>query len=740
MRRAAIALTILACACRGGGGGGDAGTTTTSSASDGGVYDAVAIARAEDMRRGKDVPSEARSSHDVAARRRAARALARIGDASSLDGLLAMLGDEDAEVVGWSAYGLGFACKGHEDVHVKALAARAANMPSTKSATIDSYGAIARAIGRCGAASSEQELRALLDAGGAWREPALLGLGDLASRKKQLGAETLSSLLDAASSKDAPADTAFYALSRIDVGDALATRVIGAAKAALGRDTPARIFAVRALGRAPRSLAKDAAPELARVVTDAKTFHAAERAEAARGLGALGPDGANAAADALATLAPRPADDPDARAKAATAAAGAEFHVLYTLIGSLGTEPPKRAETTLGVLGRVGVGIGATKDPYAPSPALLRRLADLRCSAALGLVRGALDADVLAKCDADGSAIKESARLTVLLRRPLGDRKTLFHQFANSPHLRVREQAVEAIAEKPELGDMGAVVLAEALASKKPGLVATAAEVVHAHPERAMVLAESEKRAALDPRAPPPSDTPAKEMSKDVRRALAAALAEKWPDDAFETRIALLDAAAAITLPQTKAVATAACADANVVVREHAQRALRSIGENVAECAQKEPDAKPAAEIGAVLAAPARVKLKTDTQDLVIVLEPDLAPVTTTRLAALVKSGFYKGIVVHRVVPGFVVQLGDPEGDGYGGSGKPLRCETSPVPFAPLDVGMALAGRDTGSSQFFVTLSRTPHLDGEYTRVGHAEGNWWDVAEGDAVVDAQISE
>src|SRR5262249_7793721 len=156
----------------------------------------------------------------------------------------------------------------------------------------------------------------------------------------------------------------------------------------------------------------------------------------------------------------------------------------------------------------------------------------------------------------------------------------------------------------------------------------------------AMVLAESEKRAALDPRAPPPTDTPAKEMSKDVRRALAAAIAEKWPDDAFETRIALLDAAAAIALPQTKAVATAACADANVVVREHAQRALRSIGESVAECAQKEPDAKAAPEIGAVLAAPARVKLKTDTQDLVIVLEPDLAPVTATRLSALVKSGF----------------------------------------------------------------------------------------------------
>ena len=72
--------------------------------------------------------------------------------------------------------------------------------------------------------------------------------------------------------------------------------------------------------------------------------------------------------------------------------------------------------------------------------------------------------------------------------------------------------------------------------------------------------------------------------------------------------------------------------------------------------------------------------------------------------------------------------------------GTSLRCETSPVPFAPLDVGMALAGRDTGSSQVFVTLSRTPHLDGEYARVGRAEGAWFSLAQGDIITDAKIVE
>ena len=89
---------------------------------------------------------------------------------------------------------------------------------------------------------------------------------------------------------------------------------------------------------------------------------------------------------------------------------------------------------------------------------------------------------------------------------------------------------------------------------------------------------------------------------------------------------------------------------------------------------------------------------------------------------------------MHRVVPGFVVQLGDPDGDGYGGAPRPpLRCETSPASFEAGAVGIALSGRDTGSSQFFVTLGREPHLDGEYALVGHAGPGWDRLVEGDVV-------
>jgi cyclophilin family peptidyl-prolyl cis-trans isomerase len=81
------------------------------------------------------------------------------------------------------------------------------------------------------------------------------------------------------------------------------------------------------------------------------------------------------------------------------------------------------------------------------------------------------------------------------------------------------------------------------------------------------------------------------------------------------------------------------------------------------------------------------------------------------------------------VVPDFVVQGGDPRGDGWGGPGYTIRCEINPRPYGRGAVGMALAGKDTGGSQFFVTHGPQPHLDGGYTVFGQ-------VREGMAVVDA----
>jgi cyclophilin family peptidyl-prolyl cis-trans isomerase len=94
------------------------------------------------------------------------------------------------------------------------------------------------------------------------------------------------------------------------------------------------------------------------------------------------------------------------------------------------------------------------------------------------------------------------------------------------------------------------------------------------------------------------------------------------------------------------------------------------------------------------------------------------APVTTAEFMALARAGFFNGVKVHRLVPNFVIQAGDPRGDGEGGPGYTTRDELSPLPFVRGTVGIALSGPDTGGSQFFITVSPQPHLDGKYTVFG----------------------
>ena len=113
-----------------------------------------------------------------------------------------------------------------------------------------------------------------------------------------------------------------------------------------------------------------------------------------------------------------------------------------------------------------------------------------------------------------------------------------------------------------------------------------------------------------------------------------------------------------------------------------------------------------------------RAFLKTRHGTIEIRLDVVEAPLTTASFVALARRGFYDGVTFHRVEPGFVVQGGCPRGDGNGGPGYALRCEITRRPYARGSVGMALSGKDTGGSQFFITLAPQPHLDGGYTLFG----------------------
>ena len=114
-----------------------------------------------------------------------------------------------------------------------------------------------------------------------------------------------------------------------------------------------------------------------------------------------------------------------------------------------------------------------------------------------------------------------------------------------------------------------------------------------------------------------------------------------------------------------------------------------------------------------------RAVVSTSRGAFTIELLPEDAPLTVDNFVQLAKRGYFKGITVHRVVPNFVIQDGDPRGDGNGGPGYQIRCEINEARYERGAVGMALSGKDTGGSQWFVTHSPQPHLDGGYTVFGN---------------------
>jgi len=116
-------------------------------------------------------------------------------------------------------------------------------------------------------------------------------------------------------------------------------------------------------------------------------------------------------------------------------------------------------------------------------------------------------------------------------------------------------------------------------------------------------------------------------------------------------------------------------------------------------------------------------------------LYPEAAPQSVGNFVALANSGFYDGLIFHRVIPGFMIQGGDPKGAGYGGPGYSIRGEfaangfQNPIRHTYGVLSMARSMMpDSAGSQFFIMTSDSPHLDGQYAAFGKVlEG--MDVAE-----------
>lgn len=141
-----------------------------------------------------------------------------------------------------------------------------------------------------------------------------------------------------------------------------------------------------------------------------------------------------------------------------------------------------------------------------------------------------------------------------------------------------------------------------------------------------------------------------------------------------------------------------------------------------------------------------RATMTTNRGDIILELYPQHAPKTVNNFVFLAREGFYDGVSFHRVINDFVIQGGDPTGTGRGGpgyhfedevSGNPLKHETGVI-------SMANAGPNTNGSQFFITHSPQPHLDGRHTVFGkvveNGQGIVMAIRQGDHMVSVKIEE
>ncbi|HEU5248579.1 MAG TPA: HEAT repeat domain-containing protein [Thermoanaerobaculia bacterium] len=167
----------------------------------------------------------------------------------------------------------------------------------------------------------------------------------------------------------------------------------------------------------------------------------------------------------------------------------------------------------------------------------------------------------------------------------------------------------------------------------------------------------------------------------------------------------------------------AAYRNPNPLVSRHARRSLLQIfrADVTAFPAREFRPSRSAADYRALLAEakkPWVATVETARGSFRIRLAGGAAPMTVMNFVSLAQRRFFDGVPIHRVVPNFVIQDGDPTGTGNGGPGYEIRDELNPIEYGEGTVGMALSGPDTGGSQWFVTHAPQPHLDGIYTVFG----------------------
>jgi len=181
-----------------------------------------------------------------------------------------------------------------------------------------------------------------------------------------------------------------------------------------------------------------------------------------------------------------------------------------------------------------------------------------------------------------------------------------------------------------------------------------------------------------------------------------------------------------LTAPELN-ILSSALRDKDYIVRARAAGVLRESGVEPPEGSPSRAEGMGVERMEQLLRdvrSVTRARIETSKGILLLDLYPDQAPFTVANFARLARRGYFDEKAWHRVVPDFVVQDGCPRGDGWGGPGYSIRCEINTYRYGSGALGMALSGKDTGGSQYFITHSPQPHLDGGYTVFGRLRSGW----------------
>ena len=214
--------------------------------------------------------------------------------------------------------------------------------------------------------------------------------------------------------------------------------------------------------------------------------------------------------------------------------------------------------------------------------------------------------------------------------------------------------------------------------------------------------------------------------SSEVVDALKSSLIKARADKMNDARIAIIEAASKLDHPFNKMVLNETSRDPDYIVR---RRAIELANEKDEQLSPAEANAGPVgtghdeaywnrmADFELAKTNPHAI-IHTKKGDISLELYADESPMMVANFIDLAKTGFYNGLTFMRVVPNFVIQGGDPRNDMNGGPGYQVRDEINEHNYGRGTVGIALSGKDTGGSQFFITHLAQPHLDGGYTIIG----------------------